>query len=46
MILPITAFSPGSEPDFRAEGPDTPQAKVVHDCEWFHTLSEKGKETE
>lgn len=33
MILPITSFSPGGEPDFRAEGPDSPQANVLHNCE-------------
>ncbi|KIR64011.1 alpha 1,6-mannosyltransferase [Cryptococcus bacillisporus CA1873] len=30
LILPITAFSPGGEKDFRAEGPDSPQANVLH----------------
>ncbi|CAD6575672.1 MAG: membrane-bound alpha-1,6- mannosyltransferase Initiation-specific [Tremellales sp. Tagirdzhanova-0007] len=30
MILPITAFSPGGEPDFRAETSESPQANVVH----------------
>jgi hypothetical protein len=33
MILPITAFSPGGEPDFGAESPDSPQVDVLHDCE-------------
>lgn len=31
MILPITAFSPGGEPDFHAKGKDDIQASVVHD---------------
>ncbi|KAL7421127.1 hypothetical protein Q5752_004012 [Cryptotrichosporon argae] len=31
LVLPITGFSPGGEPDFRAEGPDSPQANVLHD---------------
>ncbi|ORX39234.1 hypothetical protein BD324DRAFT_576681 [Kockovaella imperatae] len=30
MILPITAFSPGGQPDFGAEGTDSVQANVVH----------------
>ncbi|OWZ53328.1 alpha 1,6-mannosyltransferase [Cryptococcus neoformans 125.91] len=30
LILPITAFSPGGEKDFRAKGPDSPQANVLH----------------
>ncbi|WVF65365.1 hypothetical protein IAT40_000092 [Kwoniella sp. CBS 6097] len=30
LILPITGFSPGGQPDFRAEGPDSPQANVLH----------------
>jgi alpha 1,6-mannosyltransferase len=32
LILPITGFSPGGEPDFGAEGPDSPQADVLHNC--------------
>jgi hypothetical protein len=37
MILPISAFSPGGEPDFHAEGLDSPQTNLVHECEyrWF-----------
>ncbi|KAK4684376.1 hypothetical protein P7C73_g5802, partial [Tremellales sp. Uapishka_1] len=31
LILPITAFSPGGNPDFGAEGPESPQADVLHD---------------
>ncbi|ORY33027.1 hypothetical protein BCR39DRAFT_520802 [Naematelia encephala] len=31
LILPITAFSPGGQKDFHAEGPDSPQADVLHD---------------
>ncbi|WWD21213.1 hypothetical protein CI109_105697 [Kwoniella shandongensis] len=31
LIMPITAFSPGGERDFRAEGKDSPQANVEHD---------------
>ncbi|EIW65789.1 hypothetical protein TREMEDRAFT_70437 [Tremella mesenterica DSM 1558] len=31
LILPISAFSPGGEADFGAEGPDTPQANVLHE---------------
>ncbi|TYJ57723.1 hypothetical protein B9479_001577 [Cryptococcus floricola] len=30
LILPITGFSPGGQKDFRAEGPDSPQANVLH----------------
>ncbi|WVR08900.1 hypothetical protein IAU60_005959 [Kwoniella sp. DSM 27419] len=30
LILPITGFSPGGQPDFKAEGPDSPQANVLH----------------
>ncbi|KAJ9111370.1 hypothetical protein QFC19_001138 [Naganishia cerealis] len=39
MILPITAFSPGGEPDFRAKGQDDPQAAVYHD------FRDKGRNT-
>ncbi|WWC91016.1 uncharacterized protein L201_005956 [Kwoniella dendrophila CBS 6074] len=30
LILPITGFSPGGEPDFGAEGPDSIQANLLH----------------
>ncbi|KAK6906414.1 hypothetical protein L486_06022 [Kwoniella mangroviensis CBS 10435] len=30
LILPITGFSPGGQPDFGAEGPDSVQANVLH----------------
>jgi alpha 1,6-mannosyltransferase len=33
LILPITAFSSGGEPDFQAGDEDDPQADVVHDGE-------------
>lgn len=33
LVLPITAFSPGGQPDFKAEGRDSPQCNVVHNCE-------------
>ncbi|OCF32401.1 hypothetical protein I317_05600 [Kwoniella heveanensis CBS 569] len=38
LILPITGFSPGGQPDFKAEGPDSPQANVLHNCK-FSTAS-------
>ena len=31
LVLPITAFSPGGQPDFKAKGRDDEQADVVHD---------------
>ncbi|KAJ9115018.1 hypothetical protein QFC22_005346 [Naganishia vaughanmartiniae] len=31
MVLPITAFSPGGEPDFMSKDQDHPQAAVYHD---------------
>ena len=31
LVLPITAFSPGGQPDFHAKGRDDEQADVVHD---------------
>ena len=34
LVLPITAFSPFGEADFHSEGMDSPQADVVHNCEW------------
>ncbi|WVQ81321.1 hypothetical protein IAT38_003444 [Cryptococcus sp. DSM 104549] len=30
LVLPITAFSPGGQPDFGAKGPDSIQANVLH----------------
>jgi len=33
LILPITAFSPGGQPDFQSGSPDSPQADVLHNCE-------------
>ena len=42
MILPITAFSPGGEPDFRAETSESPQANVVHGCELCRLLQAGG----
>lgn len=33
LVLPITGFSPGGEKDFGAEGSDSPQANVIHNCE-------------
>jgi alpha 1,6-mannosyltransferase len=38
LVLPITGFSPGGEKDFGAEGYDSPQANVIHNCESW-TLS-------
>jgi alpha 1,6-mannosyltransferase len=34
LILPITAFSPGGEPDFHAEPGDSIQADVIHGCKF------------
>lgn len=33
LVLPITGFSPGGEKDFNAEGSDSPQCALVHNCE-------------
>lgn len=36
LVLPITAFSPGGEPDFHSGPPDSPQADVLHNCEFIY----------
>ncbi|GFZ45636.1 hypothetical protein JCM24511_03364 [Saitozyma sp. JCM 24511] len=43
LILPITAFSSGGEPDFQAGDEDDPQADVVHDATQSPQDKDKGK---